>query len=435
MAQKLTINDAIYYAAVKGGKCLSKVYKNNRTKLLWECSEGHVWEAPISGIKRGGWCRKCLDYSKRISIERIKAVVKAHGGQYIHEGPVVSRSKIKWKCKNNHIWAARVNDVMQGTWCKECFVNNSKLSIDLAHELAKKNKGKCLSAIYINNYTPLEWKCEYNHTWKASISSIKGGSWCGHCATYYSIDEVNDIVNDVGGKLISIGGDNIIRMTTIEYICGNNHRCTIRLRNLIDGHGCIQCKWDSQKSSLDKMIEMANSKGGECVSKEYIGSGVKLEWKCEIGHTWEARPSDIKRGSWCPKCYTKTQSLLVKIIKEIFPNYKVEENFRGLDWLVNPNTGRKLEMDIYVKKLYLGIEYDGEQHFNPVTFGNITKAEAESKLKYTKKMDKIKNKKIKEHRKDIKYFIRFNYREKNKLTKEYVVSKLIKNGISTGEIK
>jgi hypothetical protein len=46
--------------ASMGGKCLSGEYINARTKLIWQCSVGHVFELVPSKIKNQGlWCRKC----------------------------------------------------------------------------------------------------------------------------------------------------------------------------------------------------------------------------------------------------------------------------------------------------------------------------------------------------------------------------------------
>ncbi|WP_200918300.1 zinc-ribbon domain-containing protein [Jeongeupia sp. HS-3] len=33
-----------------------------------------------------------------------------------------------------------------------------------------------------------------------------------------------------------------------------------------------------------------------------INSDTKLTWACAYGHSWQARPSLVKRGSWCPEC-------------------------------------------------------------------------------------------------------------------------------------
>ena len=53
--------------------------------------------------------------------------------------------------------------------------------------------------------------------------------------------------------------------------------------------------------ALNRMQEMALSRGGKCLSKTYIDSHTKLLWECSEGHRWDAQPANIQQGSWCPK--------------------------------------------------------------------------------------------------------------------------------------
>lgn len=46
-------------AKSRGGKCLSDKYINNRTKLRWQCNEGHIWKSTPNSIKNGSWCPIC----------------------------------------------------------------------------------------------------------------------------------------------------------------------------------------------------------------------------------------------------------------------------------------------------------------------------------------------------------------------------------------
>jgi len=59
MGKKLNIEEMQKLAKERGGKCLSKKYINNRTKLEWECEKGHIWKATLGTIKRGSWCPIC----------------------------------------------------------------------------------------------------------------------------------------------------------------------------------------------------------------------------------------------------------------------------------------------------------------------------------------------------------------------------------------
>ena len=63
--QRLTIEEMHKIAQSRGGKCLSKKYVNTKTKLDWECSEGHRWSAVPESIKSGTWCRLCFIKRKK----------------------------------------------------------------------------------------------------------------------------------------------------------------------------------------------------------------------------------------------------------------------------------------------------------------------------------------------------------------------------------
>jgi hypothetical protein len=57
-----------------------------------------------------------------------------------------------------------------------------------------------------------------------------------------------------------------------------------------------------KKYSIKDMHLLADNRGGQCLSKKFLGVKAKLEWKCNKGHSWEATPDNIIRGSWCPRC-------------------------------------------------------------------------------------------------------------------------------------
>ncbi len=57
--KRLTIEEMKGLAKERGGECLSTTYQDARSKLLWQCVEGHEWEATPDNIKRGKWCPVC----------------------------------------------------------------------------------------------------------------------------------------------------------------------------------------------------------------------------------------------------------------------------------------------------------------------------------------------------------------------------------------
>ena len=52
---------AKWIAAKRGGKCIGSVYSiNKNARYLWECEEGHQWEANFTHISSDGrWCPYC----------------------------------------------------------------------------------------------------------------------------------------------------------------------------------------------------------------------------------------------------------------------------------------------------------------------------------------------------------------------------------------
>jgi hypothetical protein len=58
-AFKIEIEQCRRLAEEHGGQCLSREYKNNRTKLHWRCAEGHEWYASYSNVHQWHWCPKC----------------------------------------------------------------------------------------------------------------------------------------------------------------------------------------------------------------------------------------------------------------------------------------------------------------------------------------------------------------------------------------
>lgn len=62
---KKTIEDMNIFATLLNGKCLSKVYINTDTKLLWQCKNQHTWEStPYLVTKKGKWCPYCAKNKK-----------------------------------------------------------------------------------------------------------------------------------------------------------------------------------------------------------------------------------------------------------------------------------------------------------------------------------------------------------------------------------
>lgn len=223
----------------KGGKLLDGQYEGSKSLFKVKCSKGHIWFARADHLKRGVWCPYCSGNVK-LSLKELMSLAVKKGGLCLSTEYKNNHTKLKWKCKEGHVWESPAIHIKNGSWCPICAGNRPK-SIELFKKLAQERNGECLSTEYANIHTKLKWQCNDGHEWMATPNSIQRGSWCPYCS-----------------------GN--VRLTLVD------------------------------------MKTLAMQRGGQCLSKEYVNNHTKLRWKCKEGHEWEATPSHVKNGTWCPIC-------------------------------------------------------------------------------------------------------------------------------------
>lgn len=122
--RRVTIEEMQQLAASRGGRCLSATYVNMETKLLWQCAEGHQWEAKPHHIKDGIWCPMCARLKQaemhRLSLEAMQQLAASRGGKCLSATYVNRLTKLLWQCAEGHQWEASPKNIKQGTWCPMC---------------------------------------------------------------------------------------------------------------------------------------------------------------------------------------------------------------------------------------------------------------------------------------------------------------------------
>ena len=401
IGKRLTIEEMQQIALQRDGKCLSDKYVDYETKLRWQCKEGHIWESTPDSIRQGHWCPKCgikkNAVRRRLDIEEMQQLALERGGKCLSDKYVNVDTKLKWQCKEGHIWDAIPYALKRGQWCPKCF-GNAKLSIEEMQKIAKEHGGKCLSEKYENAVTKLKWQCKEGHVWDAIPASVKNGYWCPKCgwkktadSKRLNIQEMQDLAKSRGG--ICLSKEYVDSHSKLKWQCAEGHIWEAEPGNIKYGQWCRICKRRSaginQRLTLEEMRKLSDMKGGKCLSKIYIGTHSKLKWQCKEGHVWEATPSNIQKGTWCPKC---SENISERICRKIFENIFNEKfSKRRPNWLLNPQN-KKMELDGYCKKLRLAFEYQGVQHYKHVTMFHQTRS-----FERQKTMDDVKRKKCEEN--------------------------------------
>lgn len=212
------------------------------------------------------------------------------------------------------------------------------------------------------------------------------------------------------------------------------------------GYGCPKCGGRMKKSHEQYVVEMAEKHPTITVLGTYDGNKSKVDLECKVcGHKWAATPNLSLRGQGCPSCsgvkhktteeFSKEVEKLnlgIKVIGEYVNNRTSVEcicercgrTFMGnpkvilqqgygctlcsmpkgevaiYEWLKNKSIEfaqqkkfddckdkHRLPFDFYIPSMNTIIEYDGIQHYKPISqFGG------DSALAYTQRHDSIKTK-------------------------------------------
>lgn len=135
---KYCIEDLKDFAESKNGKCLSNKYNNSHTKYKWQCECGHIWESTWSNIlHNNSWCSYCAGNLKK-TLENCQKLAEKNNGKCLSKEYINNKTKMIWQCDNVHIWNATLNNILNGSWCPYC--KGKHIDILDAQKLAEKIK-------------------------------------------------------------------------------------------------------------------------------------------------------------------------------------------------------------------------------------------------------------------------------------------------------
>lgn len=366
-ARRLSIGHMDSLAKQRGIQCVSRRYVNSSTKMRWRCGQGHTWQATPGDVRSGHGCPHCYDQrrgaSTRHSIELMQQVAAKRKGKCLSSEYLGTSVKLEWCCKSGHKWSAAPASILAGHWCPQC-AGVGRKSIDDMRRLAERRGGKCLSDIYVNLKTKLDWQCAAGHRWRSVSHNVRNGAWCPVCAGNApgTLEQMKAIASSRGGQCLAKAYLN--SMARIPWRCAVGHRWLAAPASVKAGSWCRRCA-NARNGRLysarfrHDVEACAKGRGGEFVGP-YRGAGTPTTWRCSAGHTFQKRPSDAKKGSWCPDCAAYlgervARAILEQMFQAKFPKARPE-------WLRPARGPRPLELDGLNSRIKVAFEYQGEQH-------------------------------------------------------------------------
>ena len=246
------------------------------------------------------------------TLETAQSVADSRGGECLSSTYTKMSDKMRWRCAEGHEWEASLHSVKNGgTWCPLCS-RTAPSTLKVAHLAAHKRGGFCLSEVYKNAKAKLKWCCEKGHHWEASLDSVKnGGTWCPHCYgnAPLSLDVANQLAENRGGVCLS--AEYKACEVKMAWRCAAGHEFSASLNKVKNaGSWCPHCAGNA-RLSIKVAEQVAKERGGVCLSKTYTSTKAKMWWQCAEGHEWAASLNSIKNlKTWCRKCARKPMAHL-----------------------------------------------------------------------------------------------------------------------------
>lgn len=295
-----TSDDYHQLAQTNGIRWLGPVVANIRTKTAWECHRGHCWQTTYRTIARGHGCPVCASVARRHSPADYHRLAQQRGLRWL--GPQVSDTSAKtgWRCSRGHQWQADYSHIQQGSGCPQCASTRPKTAGDY-HQVAKARNFRWLGTEAPNVRMKTRWQCPQGHQWEALYNNVRRGSGCPICANRVpkAAEAYQALAQARGFRWLGPAVGNT--MTKTGWACPEGHEWQTTYNRVRRGQGCPFCANRVPKQPEDYHA-LAKERGFRWLGPVVANTSTPTGWACEHGHQWQARYSDIGRGSGCPVC-------------------------------------------------------------------------------------------------------------------------------------
>jgi len=295
-------------AAARGLEWLGPPAVTNKDATWWACPQGHRWAARYNNIQQGTGCPACAGNTPRGPAD-YESLAAARGFRWLGPGVGSVRAKTRWACARGHEWAATYNAIAQGSGCPICSRHVPKTPADYA-ALAAARGYRWLGPAVRSVDIPTEWMCAQGHRWRTSYSALAQGRGCPHCAgnAPKTPADYHALAAARGFRWVGPAVPNGHTKTTWE--CAEGHQWAARYHDLQRGAGCPLCAGCAPKIAADYHA-LAAARGFRWLGPEAPTVTTKTVWECPQGHQWEAHYNNIQQGSGCPQCADMVEGVRV----------------------------------------------------------------------------------------------------------------------------
>lgn len=178
-------------------------------------------------------------------------------------------------------------------------------NIEIARAFFLKNQCILISDKYKNSKEKLDYICICGNSSRISFSNFKLGHRCRECARKkqcFNQKFIETYMLERGCKLLSTYINN---STPVRYKCSCGKESRIQFKSFRKGGRCQSCKGNkiSKSNRLDgNMVKDYFAINGCELLSEYTTAGVRMDYRCICGNLSKISYNKFKRGSRCRSC-------------------------------------------------------------------------------------------------------------------------------------
>ena len=431
------------------------IYRKSSEKVIIICPKHGEFEQIVSNHLSGKGCRKCQNEAtaKRCRSNNKDFIQKAkltHGNKYDYSKVVYIKNSLPVAIicpEHGEFEQTPANHLVAQYGCSQCsniamlesqsftsgeFISKAKLTHGNKYDYSK--------VVYIKNSLPVAIICPEHGEFEQTPANHLSGSNCSKCMGFNKtkdefVFEANKIHNyKYNYELANYSGTT----KKITIICPKHGEFEQMPVGHLSGKGCRKCSFEisaeKNRHSTEDFIQKAKVAHGnryDYSKSIYQGDKIPLTIICPEHGEFEQIPSNHLQGAVCITC-SQSRSKAEIAISEYLIKHRISFTQEATSKKIFENSlfllGYERTMfDFFIPKKNLLIEFDGEGHFFPVSWGGISKKKAYEKFIESEKRDRIKDQLVIQSKYDL---IRIPFWKKNSINEildEVLSSKNIKN--------